>query len=54
MPSSSPTSLHLDEMLAQLLAGLVHGLERRAGQLELAAGLEADRAAFGQSGGAAR
>ena len=46
MPSSPPTSLDLDEMLAELLVGLVHGLERRAGQLELAAGLEADGAAF--------
>ena len=33
---------HLGEMLAKFLVGLVHGLERRAGQFELAAGLEAD------------
>ena len=43
MPSSPPTSLDLDEMLAQLLVGLVHVFERRARQLELAAGLETDR-----------
>ncbi len=34
-------------MLADLLGGLVHGLERRAGQLELAARLQTDRAPFG-------
>ena len=33
-------------MLAELLVGLVHAFERRARQLELAARLEADRAAF--------
>ena len=34
--------LHLVEVLVHLVAGLVDGLERRAGELELAAGLEAD------------
>ena len=38
---------HLREMRHQLGAGLVHGLERRAGQFELAAGLQRDRAAAG-------
>ena len=46
MPSSPPTSPTSSEMLAQFLAGLVHGLERRARQFELAAWLEADCAAF--------
>ena len=46
MPSSLAHLAHLDEMLAQFLIGLVHGFERRAGQFELAAGLEADGAAF--------
>ncbi len=36
----------LDEMVAKFLIGLVHVLEGRAGQFELAAGLEADRAAL--------
>ena len=35
---------HLGEMGVHLAAGLVDGLERRAGQLELAARLERDRA----------
>ena len=34
-------------MRHQLGAGLMHGLERRAGQFELAAGLQRDRAAAG-------
>ena len=38
---------HLGEMLTQLLLGLVDGLERRAGEFELAARLEADGAADG-------
>ena len=37
-------------MRDQFAAGLVHGLDRRAGQLELAARLERDRAAAGDVG----
>ncbi len=47
MPSGSRDLAHLREMRHQLGAGLVHGLDRRAGQLELAAGLERDRPAAG-------
>ena len=38
---------HLRQMRHQLGAGLVHGLDRRAGQFELAAGLQRNRAAAG-------
>ena len=38
---------HLRQMRHQLGLGLVHGLDRRAGQLELAAGLQRNRAAPG-------
>ncbi len=34
---------HLAQMLVHLVAGLVHGFERRAAQFELAAGFERDR-----------
>ena len=34
--------LDLLQVLAGLVADVVHGLQRRAGQLELAAGLQAD------------
>ena len=47
MPSGSRDFAHLREMRVQLGRGLVDGLDRRAGQLELAAGLERDRAAAG-------
>ena len=40
----------LGQMRHQLVAGLVHGFERRARQFELAAGLERDRAAAGHVG----
>ena len=36
---------HLRQMFVHLLAGFMDRLERRAGKLELAAGLERDRAA---------
>ena len=38
---------HLREMREQFGRGLVHGLDRRAGEFELAAGLERNRAAAG-------
>ena len=41
---------HLGEMRVGLAAGLVDGFERRAGQFELAAGLERDRAHPGRVG----
>src|SRR5260370_1368437 len=37
--------VHLAEMLMDLITGLMNRLERRAAQLELAAGLERDRTA---------
>ena len=40
----SPTALHLLQVAAGLGAGLVEILERRARKLELAGGLQADRA----------
>ena len=40
MPSSFADLLHLLQMGGHLVAGLVDRLERRAGQLELAARLE--------------
>ena len=51
MPEKSDAELvadlaHLDEMLAKLLLRLVQGGERRAGELQLAARLEADNAAL--------
>ena len=45
MPSGAPAVEALLEMLVRLGADLVHGPERRARQLELAAGLERDGAA---------
>ena len=50
MPSGARDLAHLREMRHQLARGLVHGLDRRAGQFELAARLERDRAAAGDVG----
>ena len=50
MPSGVGAFAHLGEMGVHLAAGLVDGLERRAGELELAAGLERDRAAADRVG----
>ena len=50
MPSGRATSRSCARCAISSLAGLVHGLDRRAGQLELAAGLERDRAAAGHVG----
>ena len=47
MPSGRAISLQLRQMRHQLAAGLVDGLDRRAGQFELPARLERDRAAAG-------
>ena len=50
MPSGRCHLAQLREMRHQLVAGLVHGLDRRAGQFELPARLERDRAAAGHVG----
>ena len=50
MPSGSATCAHLGEMRVRLAAGLVDGFQRRAGELELAAGLQRDRAAADRIG----
>ena len=50
MPSGPATSRDLREMGEQFARRLVHGLDRRAGKLELPAGLERDRAAAGHVG----
>ena len=47
MPSGSRDLVHLREMRHQFGVGLMHGLDRRARQFELAAGLERNRAAAG-------
>ena len=47
MPSGSRDLLELREMRHQFRAGLVHGFDRRARKLELAARLQRDRAAAG-------
>ena len=50
MPSGRATSRTCARCAISSLAGLVHGLDRRAGKLELPAGLERDRAAAGHVG----
>ena len=47
MPERSCDLAHLRQMRHQLALGLVHGLDRRARQFELAARLQRDRAAAG-------
>ena len=47
MPSGARDFAQLRQMRDQLAAGLVHGLDRRAGQFELAARLQRNRAAAG-------
>ena len=50
MPSGRATSRELREVRVDLARGLMHGLDRRAGQLELAARLERDRGRAGDGG----
>ena len=50
MPSGFATSRTCARCAISSLAGLMHGLERRAGQFELPARLERDRAAAGHVG----
>ncbi len=50
MPQRPRHLAKLRQMRHQLVAGLVHRFERRAGQFELAAGLQRDRAAAGDVG----
>ena len=50
MPSGSATSRNCARCAISSRAGPVDGRDRRAGQLELAAGLERDRAAAGHVG----
>ena len=47
MPERRRDLAHLRQMRHQLGLGLVHGLDRRAGQFELPAGLQRNRAAAG-------
>ena len=50
MPSGSRDLAQLREMRGQFARGLMDGLQRRAGELELSARLERDRAAAGHIG----
>ena len=47
MPSGRGDLAHLRQMRHQFGLGLMHGLDRRAGQFELSAGLQRNRAAAG-------